>query len=110
MVLAALEDLDTASESQNAIFPAYMRDKSMGYFDKEHRARQVSALVTSSYWYRWLSMGVIVISVIAVIWTPNSSSKGPDSKVNHSLAQLKVIHLMVLSVPLIGRVTDQVDN
>ena len=80
VVLAALEDLDTASKSKSTVFPRYMRDKSMGIFDQEHRARQILMLVTNSYWYRWLSMGVIAISIIAVVWTPNSSDTGPDSK------------------------------
>lgn len=81
VVLAALEDLDQASKSKAMVFPWYMRDNSMGYFAQEHRARQISTHVINSYWYRWLSMGVIVISIIAVIWTPNSSQTGPDSKV-----------------------------
>ena len=80
VVLAALEDLDSASKAKSMVFPSYMRDKSMAFFPQEHRARQVSKLVTDSYWYRWLSMGVIAISIIAVIWTPNSSETGPDSK------------------------------
>ena len=80
VVLAALEDLDTASKAKSMVFPKYMRDTSMGIFPSEHRARQISALVTNSYWYRWLSMGVTAISIIAVVWTPNSSDTGPDSK------------------------------
>lgn len=80
VVLAALEDLDTASKAKSMVFPRYMRDKSMSIFPPEHRARQISLLVTNSYWYRWLSMGVIAISIIAVVWTPNSSDTGPDSK------------------------------
>ena len=83
VVLAALEDLDTASKAKSMVLPAYMRDRSMGYFEQGHRARQISAHVTKSVWYRWLSMGVIAISIIAVIWTPNSSQIGPDSKAFH---------------------------
>lgn len=83
MVLAALNDLDEAAEAKNLVLPWYMRDKSLGYFEQEHRVRKVTTHVTSSVWYRWLSMGVIVISIIAVIWTPNSSETGQDSKVQY---------------------------
>ena len=88
VVLAALEDLDTASKAKSMVFPRYMRDKSMGLFPQEHRARQISEFVTNSYWYRWLSMGVIAISIIAVVWTPNSSDTGPDSKARTHCATL----------------------
>jgi len=80
VVLAALEDLDEAKKAEKMIFPPYMRDKSMGFFPRDHKARQIAILVSESFWYRWVSMGVIAISVIAVIWTPNSSKSGPDSK------------------------------
>lgn len=86
VVLAALEDLNQASQSKSMVLPWYMRDKSVGYFDQAHKARQVSAHITQSFWYRWISMGVIAISIIAVVWTPNSSQTGPDSKVAPSAA------------------------
>lgn len=81
VVLAALQDLEESSRKERSIFPHYMRDRSMGYFTPESRARQLATLVTESFWYRWVSMGVIAVSVVAVIWTPNSSQTGLDTKV-----------------------------
>lgn len=83
VVLAALEDLDEAKKQEAMVFPPYMRDKSMGLFLRDQKARQIAILVSESFWYRWVSMGVIVVSIIAVIWTPNSSQTGPDSKANN---------------------------
>ena len=81
MVLAALEDLDEAKTAEKMVYPPYMRDKSMGLFLRDQKARQIAILVCESFWYRWVSMGAIAVSIIAVIWTPNSAQVGPDSKV-----------------------------
>ena len=52
---------------------------------QESRSRQIATLVLESFWYHWLSMGVIGVSIIAVIWTPNSSDAGPDTHVRQTL-------------------------
>ena len=52
---------------------------------QDSRPRQIATLVSESFWYHWLSMGVIGVSVIAVIWTPNSSDAGPDTHVRQTL-------------------------
>jgi len=80
-----------------------MRDKSMGLFLRDQKARQIAVLVSESFWYRWVSMGVIAVSIIAVIWTPNSAQIGPDSKAgpllaSHAWSQKVVFRLSCLIV------------
>lgn len=81
VVLAALQDLDDSSEAQKPLLPGYMRDRSMSLFSPESSTRSAAQSVMASSWYNWLSLGVVLVSVIAVIWTPNSASTGPDTKV-----------------------------
>ena len=93
VVLAALQDLDEITRDERMVYPSYMRDKAMGLFLRESKARHVAIAVSENFWYRWLSMAVVGISVLAVIWTPNSSKTSHDSKVRAGphLAHLQYI-------------------
>lgn len=82
VVLAALKDLDESAEAKAASLPWYMRDCSMGLFPPGCQPRRLAELISESVWYRWISMGVIAASIVAVIWTPNSSEAGPDTHVS----------------------------
>lgn len=82
VVLAALEDIEGGPAAKPLQLPAYMRDKTLGYFMPEHKARVSGKAVLQHNWYNWASMVLIGISIIAVVWTPNSSQEGPDTKVS----------------------------
>ena len=89
VVLAALHEVEDYAAPKRLTLPNYMRDKSMGIFVPTHKARVLGSKVIHHRGYNIASLAIIVVSIIAVVWTPNSSQEGPDTKVSPGFLKSK---------------------